>query len=197
MTLPSWAGQKEAEKFLKEHEDKIIKMLAKQPVVQPLPTDVLTILGTPYTLKLDPVRTKGVWHEEGVLWVGGKTKNPSKILEQWIMDHAHAFFTAHAHPHANHLGRKIRDIKIRDMKSRWGSCRSSGSITFSWRLLLAPREVTEYVSFHEICHLKEMNHSPRFWKLVEAFCPDYKKHRHWLRTEGKMLAHVKLDSFLS
>jgi predicted metal-dependent hydrolase len=112
------------------------------------------------------------------------------------MQHAHDFFTTHSHPHATHLGRKIQAIRIRDTKSSWGSCRRNGTLTFSWRLLLAPREVAEYVSFHEICHLKEMNHGPKFWKLVEGFCPDHKKHRKWLRTEGKMLAHVKLDSFL-
>ena len=197
MTLPRWATQKDVDKFLKEHEDKILKLLAKRPVVQALPTDTVTILDTPYSIKIDPVRTKGVWPEDGILWIGGKSKYPHKVLEQWLVDHAHAFFTAHAHPHANHINKKIRDIKIRDMKTRWGSCRSDGSITFSWRLLLAPRAVAEYVSFHEICHLKEMNHGPKFWKLVESFCPAHKQYRKWLRTEGKILAQVNLEAFLS
>ena len=78
-------------------------------------------------------------------------------------------------------------ISIRDQKTRWGSCSSKGNLSFSWRLILAPPKVLDYVVVHELCHRKEMNHSPRFWVLVESMIPDYKTHRKWLKENGEKL----------
>ena len=78
-------------------------------------------------------------------------------------------------------------ISIRDPKTRWGSCSSKGNLSFSWRLILAPPKVLDYVVVHELCHRKEMNHSPRFWALVESMIPDYKIHRKWLKENGEKL----------
>lgn len=78
-------------------------------------------------------------------------------------------------------------ISIRDQKTRWGSCSSKGNLSFSWRLILAPPKVLDYVVVHELCHRKEMNHSPRFWALVESMIPDYKTHRKWLKENGEKL----------
>ena len=78
-------------------------------------------------------------------------------------------------------------ISIRDQKTRWGSCSSKGNLSFSWRLILAPPKVLDYVVVHELCHRKEMNHSPRFWALMESIIPDYKIHRKWLKENGEKL----------
>ena len=78
-------------------------------------------------------------------------------------------------------------ISIRDQKTRWGSCSSKGNLSFSWRLILAPPKVLDYVVVHELCHRREMNHSPRFWALVESIIPDYKTHRKWLKENGEKL----------
>ena len=78
-------------------------------------------------------------------------------------------------------------ISIRDQKTRWGSCSSKGNLSFSWRLILAPPKVLDYVVVHELCHRKEMNHSPRFWALVESLVPYYKIHRQWLKENGEKL----------
>lgn len=75
-------------------------------------------------------------------------------------------------------------ITIRDQKSRWGSCSADGSLNFSWRLILMPIEVMDYVVVHELAHLKELNHSKDFWAEVEAVMPDYKDHRKWLKENG-------------
>ena len=91
---------------------------------------------------------------------------------------------------ANELQVKYSKITVRDTVSRWGSCSSSGNLSFSWRLILAPKNVMEYVIVHELCHLKEMNHSIRFWKLVESVCPEYKAARAWLENNGKYLHHI-------
>lgn len=78
-------------------------------------------------------------------------------------------------------------ITIRDQKTRWGSCSSRGTLSFNWRLMLAPPAVLDYVVVHELCHLTHMNHSPAFWQAVEAVCPDYRNLRKWLKEHGNEL----------
>ena len=78
-------------------------------------------------------------------------------------------------------------VSIKEQKSRWGSCSRQGNLNFNWRLLLAPLSVLDYVVTHELAHLKEMNHSPRFWQVVAQGCPDYLAHRRWLRQHGNEL----------
>lgn len=89
--------------------------------------------------------------------------------------------------HAQRLGRDFSALVLRDTRSRWGSCSSQGRLMYSWRLIMAPSEVLDYVAAHEVAHLAEMNHSPAFWKAVETLCPDYNAPRAWLRREGAAL----------
>lgn len=88
---------------------------------------------------------------------------------------------------ANELGVTYGTVTIRDQKTRWGSCSSKGNLSFNWRLILAPPKVLDYVVVHELCHRKEMNHSSRFWTLVESIMPDYRDHRKWLKENGGKL----------
>jgi predicted metal-dependent hydrolase len=85
---------------------------------------------------------------------------------------------------ATRLGVKIRRISIRDQTSRWGSCSSTGVLSFSWRLILAPPFVLDYLAAHEAAHLIEMNHSRRFWRVVERIFPETERAKAWLDTEG-------------
>lgn len=84
-------------------------------------------------------------------------------------------------------GGDYRRIAIRDQKTRWGSCSSKGTLSFNWRLMLAPPAVLDYVVVHELCHLTHMDHSPAFWQAVEAVCPDYRNLRKWLKEHGNEL----------
>ena len=88
---------------------------------------------------------------------------------------------------ASVAGVRYGRITIRNQKTRWGSCSSKGNLNFNCLLMLAPPEVLDYVIVHELCHRKEMNHSPRFWAEVAKIDPDYKKHEKWLKTEGTKL----------
>lgn len=88
---------------------------------------------------------------------------------------------------AHALDVTYKKISIRDTRSRWGSCSSSRNLSFSWRLVFAPADVVAYVVAHELSHLCEMNHSPKFWKLVQKVCPHYKQARSWLRINGHTL----------
>lgn len=84
-------------------------------------------------------------------------------------------------------GGSYRTLRIGDQKTRWGSCSSNGTLSFSWRLMLAPPRVLDYVVIHELCHLTHMDHSPAFWAKVESIDPDYKEHRKWLKDNGNSL----------
>lgn len=86
-------------------------------------------------------------------------------------------------------GGQYQKITIRDQKTRWGSCSSSGTLSFNYRLMLAPPRVLDYVVVHELCHLTHMNHSAAFWEMVASILPDYKEYRKWLRENGDSL-HV-------
>ena len=85
------------------------------------------------------------------------------------------------------IGREPGRVAIRDQKSRWGSCSRKGNLNFNWKLVMAPPEALDYVVIHELCHLHEFNHSPRFWALVEAQMPDYAVWKKWLKAHAEDL----------
>lgn len=89
--------------------------------------------------------------------------------------------------YAGALGRSYAGLTLRDTRSRWGSCTAAGGLMFSWRLVMAPPDVLDYVAAHEVAHLVEMNHSPAFWAVVERLKPGWRAQRHWLRQEGATL----------
>lgn len=84
-------------------------------------------------------------------------------------------------------GFEYNNIAIRDQSTRWGSCSSKKNLNFNWRLIFAPEDILDYVIVHELCHLKEMNHSKKFWDLVGSIAPNYKQNRLWLRENGSKL----------
>lgn len=125
--------------------------------------------------------------------VGGPLEHAPRRLVAWLKKQARAVLELEAQGHAVTLGLEFKAIRLGDPKSRWGSCSSRGNLNFSWRLLLAPPEVLSYVAAHEVAHLREMNHSPAFWREVERCCPDWKTHRTWLRKHGgTLLAQARL-----
>ena len=96
-------------------------------------------------------------------------------------------FACRARRLAARIGREVARSNIRDTKSRWGSCSGQGNLSFSWRLIFAPEWVIDYVVAHEVAHLAEMNHGPRFWRLVESLSPDSAAARAWLKRHRSRL----------
>jgi len=82
------------------------------------------------------------------------------------------------------LAVEYNQIRIKEQRSRWGSCSKKGNLNFNWKLVMAPPDVIDYVVVHEICHLRHMNHSKEFWRYVETILPDYRDSAHWLRKNG-------------
>ncbi|WP_254473630.1 M48 family metallopeptidase [Bartonella sp. B1098] len=97
--------------------------------------------------------------------------------------------------YAHQVERKVKSICYKDTRSRWGSCSIDKRLSFSWRLIMAPKEVVEYVVAHEVAHLVEMNHGPRFWALCEKLCPDSKTYRAWLKENAHRLHAINFDSY--
>ena len=92
------------------------------------------------------------------------------------------------------LGRRAVSVSLRDTRSRWGSCSAQGRLSFSWRLAMAPPEVLDYVAGHEAAHLVEMSHGQRYWEVVERIMPDYRRHRAWLKREGRKLHGFRFEA---
>jgi predicted metal-dependent hydrolase len=114
-----------------------------------------------------------------------RVRGAPEHLPRRVIDHlkvlARRDFASRAHLLAARLGKSVTRVGVRDPKSRWGSCSAKGTLSFSWRLVFAPEQVIDYVVAHEVSHLVEMNHSPRFWRVVASLIPDTAGPRAWLR----------------
>ncbi len=108
-------------------------------------------------------------------------------LEKRYRDAARDYIPKRVEYYHQFTGGNYSKITIRDQKTRWGSCSSNGTLSFSFRLMMAPPRVLDYVVVHELCHLTHMNHSSDFWNMVETILPDYKEHRKWLKENGHTL----------
>lgn len=145
---------------------------------------VLPLLGK--TVIIEHMGGRGLAHLVGkVLKVPGDEEFVSRRVRDFLKETARCEITRLAHEKSAVLGKTVRKITIRDTTSLWGSCSRKGHLSFSWRLVLAPSEVLDYLVAHEVAHLVHMNHSPAFWQVVAGLCPDYATHRAWLRKHGE------------
>jgi len=122
----------------------------------------------------------------------GTRKAGRSLAVPWLKAKAREEITAAAQQWASRMGLSYRSISIRDQKTRWGSCSSRGTLSFNWRLVMAPPAILEYVVIHELAHLKQPNHSRAFWQLTGQYYPDFKKARAWLRNNASLLRPVDL-----
>lgn len=108
-------------------------------------------------------------------------------IEAYLKLRARGRLQAASDHYSGLVGRTHAGLTLRDTRSRWGSCASGGGLMYSWRLIMAPPVVLDYVAAHEVAHLVEMNHSDAFWAVVRGLMPDYERHRRWLKREGHAL----------
>jgi predicted metal-dependent hydrolase len=145
----------------------------------------LPYLGRELLVRPEPGRTR-VHRRGDVLLVPGGTGSHDAI-ERWYRRAARAEIGPRLDAAVARAGTSYMGLTIRSQRTRWASCSSSGGMSFNWRLLLAPEAVLDYVVEHEVCHLEVMDHSPRFWALLEARVPDWREHAAWLRRYGATL----------
>ena len=112
---------------------------------------------------------------------------PRELLNAWYRGRAESLFAERAAFWAGRMGLTFNAIRVKDQRTLWGSCSREGNLNFNWRVILAPPAVLDYLVVHELAHLREMNHSRRFWTHVAAQCPDWKEHRRWLREHSRDL----------
>ena len=203
LVVPEGAPFKQAERFARDQAAWLARNLAQQPNHIAFEDGVtLSVLGRKHRIRHSPGQRRGVWVEPAQevadavtdgetgptdLCVSGETDHLSRRVTDWLKRQAREKISARARAHARRLDKRIAKISIRDTSSRWGSCSSSGALSFSWRLILAPESVLDYVCAHEAAHLVEMNHSPAFWRLVHGLVDNWEAERRWLKRNGAEL----------
>jgi hypothetical protein len=149
---------------------------------------IIPVFGVPHRIRHLPDRIgPPVAVADGEIRVRGMPDHLARRVQQHLAHLAGRELSRRTRDFAARVDRKPARITIRDTRSRWGSCSSEGNISFSWRLVLAPEAVVDYVVAHEVAHLAEMNHGPRFWKLVRTLCPDPQTPRLWLKRHRSLL----------
>jgi predicted metal-dependent hydrolase len=189
VTAPSRGGAGPALAFARGETQWIARQLKRMPVpVALMPGAVVPFLGVSHPIRHSPTRGPApVWTEDGAILFSGRTEHAPRRLADFFKREARSLLAARALAYADRLGARPSRVSVRDTQSRWGSCSQSGSLSFSWRLIFAPEFVRDYVVAHEVAHLKEMNHSPRFWAHVKSLSPDATHARQWLRDHGRGL----------
>lgn len=186
ITAPVRCGRDAILSFLDAHGEWLTDMVERMPDPIPLAAGATALYrGRPMQLAAAPgERGVSVDWTGGAIRVGGASEMVGSKVAVWLRERARETLRARTLVHSEALGVTFSSITIRDTRSRWGSCSSSGALSYSWRLIMAPDDVLDYVAAHEVAHLREMNHSSRFWALVETLKPDWRQHRKWLRDHG-------------
>lgn len=186
LILPLHVPVAQARAFLGDQEGWLRRHLAARPLRAPVGEGTVLPFAD-RTLTVQGAAGRAVVLREGVLGVPGPSDRHGARVGAWLREEARRTCVAAVDRHAGTLGLRPGRISLRDPRSRWGSCTASGDLMFSWRLIMAPSAVLDYVVAHEVAHLAELNHSRRFWAVVGRLCPDYQTARDWLRRHGASL----------
>lgn len=188
LTLPPGFSNRDALAFLQRNKGWLAQRLQKLPEAIPFQDGaVLPILGEPHRILHEPGARRGLWREEGHLHVSGRAEHLPRRVRDYLKAEAKQELSVRSHDKAAAIGQRVTRVTLRDTKSRWGSCSHQGALSYSWRLILAPESVLDYVAAHEVAHLVHMDHSPSFWRLVADLHPDPDSARAWLKRDGSAL----------
>jgi len=192
LSLPKSVKTADALVFAEEKSDWIRGHLAKRAEeVRPEIGGRVLFEGQEVAILAGQVRRAKL--QGGTIVVGGAPRMAAARVQAFLkLSAKHRLQTASAH-YAKVLGCKHGKITLRDTRSRWGSCSAAGNLMYSWRLIMAPREVLDYVAAHEVAHLVELNHSAAYWRVVASVFPDYAGPRGWLREHGHGLHRYRFD----
>jgi predicted metal-dependent hydrolase len=188
VVLPRRAPAREAAAAIRELRPWIERRLAELERTRSVVAargNTVPYLGRTLRLVAQPGRTRAHRRGDEVLVPDGDRQLPA--LERFYRRAAQAEIAPRLDAACATVGASYSGLSIRSQKTRWASCSRSGTMSFNWRLLLAPEPVLDYVIWHEVCHLEVMDHSPRFWKLLGERCPDYRQQLRWLRRHGATL----------
>lgn len=193
VTAPPHVSLAAAGDFVRRHREWIRVRLGRLPEVVRFEHGALVpVRGEPHRIIHLPDARGTVWlglDDEGgpALFVAGEAPHVARRVTDHLKREARQDISTAVQRHAVAVGAKIGRITLRDTSSRWGSCSAKGDLSFSWRLIMAPTFVLDYLAAHEVAHRLELNHGPRFWKVVESIYPARREAEGWLRHHGASL----------
>jgi predicted metal-dependent hydrolase len=193
LTMPPRGNLADAKDFAQRHGAWIAARLGGLPKASPFSVGAsLPLRHLSHKIVHRAGERGTVWAEtrdsgEKILCVAGGVEHVERRVLDFLKREARRELTRASNHYAEMLGVKVKRISIRDQSSRWGSCTSAGALSYSWRLILAPSYVLDYLAAHEVAHLVEMNHSARFWRIVGKICPQTERAKKWLDVHGNDL----------
>jgi hypothetical protein len=192
LTMPPRGSVRQASAFAQKHGAWIAARLERLPDAAPFSDGtVLPLRGVEHRIARRPGARGTVWletnGEERLLCVAGAEPHVPRRVRDFLKREAKSDLEKASRQAAAALGVTIKRVSVRDQSSRWGSCSTTGALSYSWRLILAPSFVLDYLAAHEVAHLVEMNHSAAFWRLVERICPHMARAKAWLDAHGAEL----------
>jgi predicted metal-dependent hydrolase len=190
LTLPKRQSVASAKSFLETSRVWMQNILARSGRKTET-SDTLILRGVAYAL-LSTGKARGLVQcddDAKTISVPGAEAHRKRRLIDWLKHQAENDLRIASHYYETAMQTRFTKVTLRDQKSRWGSCTTDGALSYSWRLVLAPRFVLDYVAAHEVAHLLEMNHGPRFWRLVLTHCPRTREAKQWLKSNGHTLHH--------
>ncbi len=196
LTIPERTDVGLAQKFADSHSAWIASRLAKVPDrVLFAPGALVPLRGVPHRI-VHWSSIRGITQAardsagEPIIAVAGEAAHVARRVRDFLEAEARRDFAAAVRKHTAQLGVQAKRITVRDTKSRWGSCSANGALNFSWRLVMAPPFVLDYLAAHEVAHLRELNHSSRFWKITYQLCPRTDEAEAWLKAYGSALHRI-------
>lgn len=197
LTLPRHSSLAMAEKFINSHIDWLLKHQADLTPPQKFQAgDRFLLMGQPVTLQSDEHRRRGLIRLEGDrLIVPGDPAHLHRRVRDYLKNELREFIAPRLHDKAARIDRKIKRIRIADQKTRWGSCSSTGTLSFSCRLVFTPAFVIDYLAAHEVAHMRHMDHSDAFWTLCRDLCErdQMTAAKAWLKQNQSGLMHFAMD----
>ena len=194
LSMPLHAREGEAMAFLHGHEAWLRQTLATMPESDRQPVGIGTRLPVEgRELLLAPGTGRSIRVEGDQLLIPGDPLAAGARVSAWLKVLARDRLARASTHYSGLVGRSYSSLALRDTRSRWGSCSPEGRLMYSWRLIMAPPAVLDYVAAHEVAHLVELNHSPAYWAVVSRICPDWQGHRSWLHDQGGALHRLRFQ----
>jgi predicted metal-dependent hydrolase len=190
LTMPPRGSLKQAREFAEKHGGWIAARLGRLPEPAPFASGaVIPLRGVDHRIVHRRGQRGTVWIEtsdasEHLLCVAGAEPHVARRISDFLKREVKSDLEAASRRAADALGVAIKRVSIRDPSSRWGSCSTTGVLSYSWRLIFAPPFVLDYLAAHEVAHLVQMNHSKAFWRVVERICPNVARAKSWLDAHG-------------
>jgi predicted metal-dependent hydrolase len=192
LSVPRGVPKRQALAFAEERRSWIERHLSQvDDAVLVRPGVRLPVEGVDHLVRPGPVLR--ALRQNAEIIVPERSGRVAAHVKKLLQAEARARLEARSHHYAAALGQRVERITLRDTRSRWGSCTSAGNLMFSWRLILAPPQVLDYVAAHEAAHLVEMNHSPAYWDIVARIFPEFDTARSWLRQHGTGLHRFRFE----